>query len=353
MTTVPGPATSPPGLELGALEAYFQVHVPGYRGSLRAEVVAGGRSNLTYRVTGGGSTWAVRRPPLGGLTPSAHDIGREHRVTSGLRGSGVAVAEAVAYCDDTDVIGAPFSVAAWVDGRVLRTRADADALTANDLARCSDGLVDQLVRLHAVPYCEFGLETLGRPDGYLRRQLTRWRGQWDLVATRPLPTVGTLFAALEAAMPETGESSIVHGDFRVDNTILDPDDLSRVRAVVDWELSTLGDPLADLATFLVYRDPAVDALLDGPAATAPGFPTQSQLAEQYAQSSGRDITQLPFYLALAYFKVAVIAEGVHSRYTQGITVGSGFDRAGASVSQLIDAGLAAIGGTGAERSPEP
>jgi aminoglycoside phosphotransferase (APT) family kinase protein len=351
MTGRPEPVTGPPGLDLGALDAYFAAHVPDCRGALRATVVAGGRSNLTYRVTDGNTTWAVRRPPLGGLTPSAHDIGREHRVTSALRGSGVAVAEAVAYCADTDVIGAPFSVAAWVDGRVLRTRAEADALTADDLARCSDGLVDQLVRLHAVPYREFGLESLGRPNGYLRRQLTRWRGQWDLVATRPLPTVDTLFAALDAAMPEAGESSVVHGDFRVDNTILDPDDLSRVRAVVDWELSTLGDPLADLATYLVYRDPAVDALLDGPAATAPGFPSRPQLAERYARSSGRDITELPFYLALAYFKVAVIAEGVHSRYIQGITVGSGFAGAGASVPRLVDAGLAAIGGPKSRKSP--
>ncbi|MGW0580493.1 phosphotransferase [Streptomyces sp. NPDC002920] len=152
-----------------------------------------------------------------------------------------------------------------------------------------------------------------------------------------------LHRALEAAVPSESGVSIVHGDFRVDNTILDPADLSRVRAVVDWELSTLGDPLGDLGTFLAYRDPAVDALLDSPAATDPGFPDQMELADQYELLSGRDISLLPFYQALAYFKIAVIAEGVYSRHLQGVTVGDGFAEAGTSVPELVRAGLALVG----------
>ncbi|ADI11775.1 putative acyl-CoA dehydrogenase [Streptomyces bingchenggensis BCW-1] len=335
--------TNPPGLELGALSRWFGANVPACQGPLAAAVLHGGRSNLTYLVTDGHSRWVVRRPPLGGLTPSAHDIGREFRVMSALRATGVAVPGTVAHCTDQDVTGAPFTVVAYVEGRVLRSRADTAGLTPYDLGRCADGLVEQLARLHALSYTEAGLSGWGRPEGYLRRQLDRWRTQWDLVATRQLSELPRLHKALEDALPRESDASIVHGDFRVDNTILDPTDLSRVRAVVDWELSTLGDPLADLGTFLAYRDPAVDALLDSPAATDPGFPGPFELAELYALLSGRDITLLPFYQALAYFKIAVIAEGVYARHLQGVTVGEGFAGAGASVPELVKAGLALLG----------
>ncbi|MEU6371557.1 phosphotransferase family protein [Streptomyces sp. NPDC046909] len=335
--------SDPPGLELGALNRWFDANVPGCQGPLSATLLHGGRSNLTYLVTDGHTRWVVRRPPLGGLTPSAHDVGREFRVMSALRARGVAVPGTVAHCTDQSVTGAPFTVVAHVEGRVLRTRADTAGLTPHELLRCADGLVDQLAALHAVPYAEAGLNGWGRPDGYLRRQLDRWRAQWNLVATRPLPELPRLHALLEAALPRESGASIVHGDFRVDNTILDPADLSRVRAVVDWELSTIGDPLADLGTFLAYRDPAVDALLDSPAATDPRFPDPLQLAEQYALLSGRDISLLPFYQALAYFKIAVIAEGVHARHLEGVTVGEGFAGAGESVPRLVKAGLALMG----------
>ncbi|GGN19303.1 phosphotransferase family protein [Streptomyces fuscichromogenes] len=339
--------TDPPGLDLGAVSRWFDANVPGCQGPLSARVLHGGRSNLTYLVTDGHSRWVVRRPPLGGLTPSAHDVGREFRVMSALRGRGVAVPSAVAHCTDPSVTGVPFTVVAYVEGRVLRSRADTAGLTPYDLKRCADGLVEQLARLHAVPYAEAGLSGWGRPDGYLRRQLDRWRTQWNLVATRPLPGLPRLHKALEDALPTESAASIVHGDFRVDNTILDPTDLSRVRAVVDWELSTLGDPLADLGTFLAYRDPAVDALLDTPAATAPGFPGPLELAEQYALLTGRDITLMPFYQALAYFKIAVISEGVYARHLKGVTVGDGFAGAGDSVPALVRAGLLALGRDGA------
>ncbi|WP_432066245.1 phosphotransferase family protein [Streptomyces sp. C10-9-1] len=341
--TTPIGTTSPPGLDLDALSRWFATNVTGCQGPLTAAVLHGGRSNLTYRVTDGHTSWVVRRPPLGGLTPSAHDVGREYRVMSALRGHGVAVPEPVADCINESVIGAPFTVVTYVEGHVLRSRADTTGLTPFQLRRCADGLVEQLARLHAVSYTEAGLKGWGRPDGYLRRQLDLWRAQWDLVATRPLPQLLRLYEELNRALPRESGASIVHGDFRVDNTILDPVDLGRVRAVVDWELSTLGDPLADLGTFLAYRDPAVDALLDSPAATDPRFPSPLELAEQYALVSGRDISMLTFYQALAFFKIAVIAEGVHARHLQGVTVGEGFAGAGRSVPELVRAGLARLG----------
>jgi aminoglycoside phosphotransferase (APT) family kinase protein len=357
------PTTSnPPGLELPALQRYFSAHIADCQGPLHASVVHGGRSNLTYRVSDGHTDWIVRRPPLGGLTPSAHDMAREYRVMSALQGSAVAVPRTLAFCPDDSVIGAPFTVVAWVEGRVLRTREDVGGLTPHQLGRCADGLVEQLVLLHSVPYDDVGLGTFGRPEGYLGRQLSRWRGQWDLVATRPLPALQQLHRSLVASLPPESGVCVVHGDYRVDNTILDVRDPGRVLAVVDWELSTLGDPLADLGTLLAYRDPAVDALLDNPAATDPGFPTQAELAERYARLSGCDISLLPFHLALAYFKIAVISEGVHARHLHGVTVGPGFAGAGASVPALLDAGLAVLGLGGAvgprppvlaERSPGP
>ncbi|MGC9538908.1 phosphotransferase family protein [Streptomyces sp. UG1] len=317
--TTPSAIADPPGLDLGALGRWFAQHVGTCQGELTATMLHGGRSNLTYHVTDGRASWVVRRPPLGGLTPSAHDVAREYRVMTALRGSGVAVPHPLALCVEEDVIGAPFTVVSYVEGRVLRYRTDIAEFTPYDLRRWADGLVEQLARLHFVDYDLIGLGRWGRPQGYLRRQVDRWRVQWDLVATRPLPDLLRLYQAL------------------------DPADLGRVRAIVDWELSTVGDPLADIGTFLAYRKPAVDALLDGPAATDPRFPEPLELAEQYALVSGRDLTQLPFYRALAHFKIAVIAEGVHARHRQGVTVGEGFAGAADSVPELVLAGLSVLG----------
>lgn len=312
--TTSADATNPPGLDLAALTRWFDTHIPGRQGPLTAIVLHGVRSNLTYRVADGDFSWVARRPPLGGLTPSAHDVAREFRVMSALRGRGVALPEALAHCRNEEVIGAPFTAVSYAEGRVLRSRADAAGVTKR-----------------------------GRVQGYLQRQLDRWRAQWDLVATRPLPQLLKLHQALKGKVPQESAASIVHGDFRVEDTILDPADLGRVRAVADWELSTLGDPLADLGTFPAYRAPAVDALLDSPAATDHRFSGPIELAEQYAVVSGRDISRLPFHQALACFKIAVIAEGVHARHLQGATVGEGSAGAGDSVPERVRAGLAQLG----------
>jgi aminoglycoside phosphotransferase (APT) family kinase protein len=325
------------GLDLAALAKFLET------GALSGILLQGGRSNLTYRVTDGVSTWVVRRPPLGGLTPSAHDMGREFRVVRALRDTDVPVARTVALCEDVSVIGTPFSVVEYVPGQVIRTHSDLHALPAGAIRGCGLALIDVLARLHAVPYQAVGLTDFGRPDGYLTRQVRRWQDQWTRVSTRPLPDLDALHARLAAAIPPESGSAIVHGDFRIDNAILDPERPAEIRALVDWEMATLGDPLADLGLHLVYRDPAFDPVLGGAAAcTSERLPSVRELAEHYARRSGRGLGPLGFYLGLGYFKIAVIAEGIHARHLRGLTVGAGFETVGRAVPLLAAAGLRAL-----------
>lgn len=334
------------GLDLDALDRFLADRVPGYAGGLRAELVSGGRSNLTYRLTDGVSAWILRRPPLGTLTPSAHDMAREYRVVAALSGSGVPVAPAVAL-GDADVMGVPFAVVGFVPGTVLRNEDDLAALSDPDVRRCAFGLVDTLAALHAVDPAAVGLADFGRPEGYLRRQVRRWYGQWERVRTRELPDVEALHARLAAATPAESGAAIVHGDFRVDNTILAPDDPATVRAVVDWEMATLGDPLADLAVHLAYRDPEFAPVLGGAAAsTSARMPARDELAQRYATTSARDLGDLGFHLGLAYFKIAVIAEGIHARHLRGDTRGDGFATVGRATAPLAAAGLRALAAGG-------
>ena len=328
-------------VDVPALQRYFEEQVAECRGPLRLELIAGGRSNLTYRVTDGHSHWVLRRPPLGPLTPTAHDMGREHRVVAALGAGGVPVARAVSYCADPGVIGAPFSVASYVDGRVLRDGDEAAGLPAGDARRCAEALIDALAQLHSVDPVRVGLADLGRPVGYLERQVRRWHGQWARVATRDLPELDELHRLLVRATPPESGASIVHGDYRLDNVILAHDDPGTILAIVDWEMAALGDPLADLGLTLVYWDPVCEPVLGArhaPTANA-GFPTALQLAARYAERSGRDVSSLGFYRALGYLKLAVIAEGIHARHLAGQTVGAGFDTVGSAVPALLLAGL--------------
>jgi aminoglycoside phosphotransferase (APT) family kinase protein len=335
--------TSLKGLDLAALGRYLEDSGPGVDGPLRGVLLQGGRSNLTYRVTDGVSTWVARRPPLGGLAPSAHDMGREFRVVRALQGTGVPVARTVVLCEDSSVLGTPFSVVEYVPGRVIRTHADLHALPPAAISRCGFALIDVLARLHAVPYEEVGLADFGRPEGYLSRQVGRWRDQWARVCTRSLVDMHRLYARLAGAVPVESGACVVHGDYRIDNAIFDPEDPALIRALVDWEMATLGDPLADLGLHLVYRDPAFEPVLGGSAAsTSDLLPSVRDLAERYARSSGRDLAPLGFYLGLGYFKIAVIAEGIHARHLKGLTVGEGFETVGQAVPLLAAAGLRAL-----------
>jgi aminoglycoside phosphotransferase (APT) family kinase protein len=340
MSAASGPALD--GLDIPALDRFFARHVPGFAGGLTAELLQGGRSNLTFVLTDGTRRWVLRRPPLGGLTPSAHDMGREYQVVAALAGSGVPVARAVALAGP-GVLGVPFSVVEYVDGQVIRTTGQLHALPAVGIARCAFAIVDVLARLHQVEPGAVGLAGFGRPDGYLVRQVRRWHDQWQRVRTRPLADIDTLHERLAGACPAESGASIVHGDYRIDNTILDFDDPAVVRAVVDWEMATIGDPLADLGLHLVYADPAFAPVLDGTAAsTSDRLPSARELAQRYAHTSGRELAHLEFYLGLGYLKIAVIAEGIHARHRQGMTRGTGFDHVGEAVAPLAAAGLRAL-----------
>ncbi|WP_405718440.1 phosphotransferase family protein [Streptomyces sp. NBC_01537] len=337
--------TAVAGVDLPALRRFFEREVPQCAGPLDVRPLFGGRSNLTYEVTDGTNRWVLRRPPLGPLTPTAHDMDREYRVMAALGSTGVPVPRTVLSCTDEAVIGAPFTVVSFVDGDVLRDGEGAAGLSAGDARRCGHALVDQLAALHALDPYAVGLGEFGRPAGYLERQVRRWRGQWDRVATRALPgpdELDELHRRLERLVPERGEAAVLHGDYRLDNVILAAGDPGRIAAIVDWEMAALGDPLADLGLLLVYWDPVCEPVLGtGHVPTAnPGFPSAAELAERYALRSGRDVSALPFHRALGYFKLAVIAEGIHARHLAGRTVGPGFGRIGSAVPALLRSGLA-------------
>jgi aminoglycoside phosphotransferase (APT) family kinase protein len=309
-----------PGIDAAGVTAWFQAHLPGVRPPLAVRPLPGGRSNLTYRVTdAAGTSWVLRRPPLHGVLPSAHDMGREHRVIAALAATPVPVPATFGLCQDPAVTGAPFYVMAHVEGIVPRDEAVvAAALDEPARARAADALVDALVALHRVDPGRVGLGDLGRHHGYLERQLARWRRQLDQAGIRPLPALEEVRRRLEANLPaQVGPARIVHGDFRLDNVVLSP--AGQVLAVLDWELCTLGDPLADVGLLLVYwAEPGDQTLPLGTAPTVmPGFPDRAALVEAYATRSGRDLSQLDLYVAFASWKLAVILEGVVARHAGG------------------------------------
>lgn len=332
-----------PGMNRVALERFLRAEGIDVDGELTVEMISGGRSNLTYKVYDDTSTWVVRRPPTSGLTPSAHDMAREWAVTDALASTAVPVAETVAFDREGDVLGAPMTVVRFVPGRVVRTREDLRDLTDEQVADNAAELVRVLAELHAVDPAAVGLEKFGRPDGFVARQVATWARQWQTVKTRELPDVDRLHRALEAAVPTGSAASIVHGDFRVDNTILDAEDVSSVAAVVDWEMSTLGDPLTDVALMCVYRQPVFDAVLGADAAwTSDRYPSAADLVQQYAVRSGREVDNWGFYVALANFKLGVIGEGITHRALSGSDTGAGARNAAEATGEFIAAGLRAL-----------
>ncbi len=322
--------------------------VPGAAELRGIELVAGGRSNLTYRLDFGPATGAgparrmvLRRPPLGHVLPTAHDMGREYRVLSALCGTDVPVPTPVTFCPAEDVIGAPFYVMQYVDGLVLRTEEDGEKITSRQASEISECLAQTLAAIHGVDIAAVGLDGFGRPDGYLARQLKRWQRQWELSATRDLPDYDRLVDRLAERLPAAGEGTLVHGDFRLDNMLIKLAPRPRVAAVVDWEMSTLGDPLADLGLTLSYwTDPGdserLGIALAGAITSRPGFLTSAGFARRYAELTGRDVSGIGYYVAFGTFKLAVVLEGIHARFLQNKTVGEGFDQAGSGVPMLIE-----------------
>ncbi|NBM17396.1 phosphotransferase family protein [Streptomyces sp. GC420] len=336
-------SAQPPGLDLEQLRGHLDRERPGLvRGPLTGRLIEGGRSNLTYAVEDGSSRWVVRRPPLGHVLATAHDMRREHRVISALHPTAVPVPDPVLLCEDDSVIGAPFYVMEFVEGTPYRTADQLAALGPERTRAAVLSLVDTLVELHAVDPAAVGLADFGRPEGFLDRQLRRWAKQLDASRNRELAGIDELHATLGHSLPASPAATVVHGDYRLDNVLIGgPDD--EIRAILDWEMSTLGDPLTDLGLLVMY---STDLRLPGsPVSTtaeAPGHPSPREIVERYAAGSGRDTSAISWYAAFAWFKLAVILEGIHYRYTLGQTVGAGFDRIGDLVPVFIRHGLTTL-----------
>ena len=315
-----------PGIDPAAVTEWFEANVEGVAAPLHFELIAGGRSNLTFRVTDtAGGAWVLRRPPLGHVLATAHDMVREHTVISALAPTDVPVAPVVGLCTDESVNGAPFYVMDFVDGLVLRDASVAERVTPAVRHRTGISLAQTLARIHAVDPVAVGLGDLGRTDGYIERQLKRWNGQFDKARTREVPEVSEAHDRLAANVPPQGAPGIVHGDFRLDNCMVDTE--GNVIAVLDWELCTLGDPLADLGLLMVYWTEPGDpyAALPGAATAMEGFASRAELVAAYEAASGRQVPDLDYYVAFGYWKLACILEGVFARYTAGAMGNDGAD----------------------------
>lgn len=339
-------SADPPGLPLEPLARFLADHAPGLlEGRLTARLISGGKSNLTYAVGDGRREVIVRRPPLGHVLATAHDMVREHRVITALRDTPVPVPETYAVCPGDEVIGAPCYVMELVQGTPYRLAAELEPLGPERTRAISERMVDTLVALHAVDPETVGLGDFGRPQGFLERQVRRWKRQLDGSRSRDVAGIDELHAWLATHVPPESPPAIVHGDFRLDNLLIDERD--EVAAVLDWEMATLGDPLTDVGLLQVYQ--ALSGMGGGAGvsdvALAPGWLARDEILDRYAAGSGRDLSHLSFHLGLAYFKLAVILEGIHYRYTQGQTVGEGFSSIGGAVEPLVAGGLAAVAGS--------
>jgi aminoglycoside phosphotransferase (APT) family kinase protein len=342
-------STNLPGLPARAVQAWLRDAVPevDIPEQWSASIISGGLSNITYRISLPHGHFILRRPPLGHVLPRAHDMAREFRILSALWPTSVPVPEPVALCTDPDIAGAPFYLMREVPGEIFRTAEDSARLDVAQRRGVGSALVNALSDLHSVDPDAVGLGDYGRRDDYAARQLRTWSGQWSRSRTRDLPDMDRLLTALTDHVPPDCESTIAHGDFRLDNAIIDVSGEPSVSAILDWELSTLGEPLGDLGLMLTYwHDLGDDERAQIPVAAGvtavEGFPTSSEVAALYAQNTGRSLDQLDFYTALGTMKLAVILEGVHSRYLSGASVSDGYAGVGAAVPLLVARGLRLI-----------
>ena len=339
------------GIDVDNVTSWFEANVEGVKPPLTFELIAGGRSNLTYKVTDSkNDDYVLRRPPTSHVLPTAHDMGREFRIISALQDTPVPVAPSLGFCDDESVNQRPFYVMGYVEGHILRDAATAEkVLDEHGRKHAGEQLADVLADIHAVDVDAVGLGDLGRREGYIARQLKRWYGQFQQSqkdTDRQVPLVDEMHDFLSDRIPEQGPAAIVHGDYRLDNTMLADD--GSVAAVLDWEICTLGDPLADVGLLMVYwAEAGDDNVLLGLAPTAvKGFPTRADLKKRYAERSGRNIDEIDFYVAFGYWKLACILEGVYARYAGGAMGGdrSGFEGFAAQVDRLAEAAKAAASG---------
>lgn len=338
----------PPGIAYPAVARFFRENVPGADGDLAFTLIGEGRSNLTYAVTCGRQKWVMRRPPLGHVLPTAHDMVREYRVISAMDAQGFPVAHPIALCEDPAVNEYPFYVMSFADGRILTFDDHAGyAEMEPEREKIGHALVDTLVQLHAIDYQAAGLGDFAfKPEGYLERQLRRWGEQWERSKTRDLPEVDELSRRLRKALPPSPPATLVHGDYRLGNMVLAHDDPGRVVALLDWEMSTLGDPLSDLGYTIMYwgqeGDPELRLLSneESRVTARPGFLSRDELVAEYARKSGRSVEHIEFYEIFANYKIGIIMEGIHARYLAGETVGDIFDDAGEVAAWMLENGLA-------------
>jgi aminoglycoside phosphotransferase (APT) family kinase protein len=338
-------AAAKDGIDEPRVTPWLEEHVEGLRPPLTFTLIAGGHSNLTYRLDDAdGHAFVLRRPPLHHVLATAHDMGREHRIISALGPTPVPVPPALAYCDDPEVNGAPFYVMGYVEGHVLRDAAAAERLNEDQRRTAGESLVDVMAEIHAVDVDAVGLGELGRKEGYIDRQLRRWYKQFLDSKTREVPALEKVYERLRAEIPEQGPATIVHGDYRLDNCLVGDD--GRIAAVLDWEICTLGDPLADVGLLMVYwTDPDDEsaALLTAPT-QLPGFQRRADLLQRYAERSGRDVAAIDYYTAFGYWKLACIVEGVYARYRGGAmgSEASGFEAFATQVERLAAAAEEAV-----------
>ncbi|AEF40130.1 phosphotransferase family protein [Hoyosella subflava] len=309
-----------------------------------AELITGGKSNLTFGLSCPAGELILRRPPTGELLPRAHDMVREARVQEALAGTAVPTA-AIVLVDDGNLLGFPFYVMEKVPGHVVRGDLPAGYATETDERRAiGEGFVDTLATLHAVDYEAIGLADYGRPEGFMARQVRRWTGQWEASRFEPVAEIEELGARLAAAVPAQQRTAIVHGDYRLDNVVLDSTAPGRIAAILDWELSTLGDPLTDLGLLLLFwREEGEPELSLIPGVShLPGFPSRTQMLARYAETAGVDLSDMDWYLAFAHFKFAVIAQGVAARSRAGAMGGQDFGDLDAEILGLGQRGLALL-----------
>ena len=350
--TTATPATDEPaveGIDRDPVSDWLAANVAGSVPPYGFELIAGGRSNLTYRVTdAAGHAYALRRPPVSHVLATAHDMAREHTVISALQPTDVPVPRTLGLCTDTEVNGAPFYVMSFVDGHIIRDERASSAVSEAVRTQASSSLVDTLARLHAVDVDAVGLGDFARREGYIARQLKRWHGQFEQSTLDGAPgpsVIDRAWEELSAKIPEQQGVAIVHGDYRLDNTVLDDD--GNVTAILDWEICTLGDPLADLGLLLVYWAEAGEnehSVLGVAPTALPGFATRTQLTERYAAASGLDVSHVPYYCAFGIWKLACILQGVYVRYAGGAAAGdrSGVDQFADTVIRLGERALADV-----------
>lgn len=312
----------PAGIDIEPVTEWLQTAVAACGGTVAGPLsfhqIAGGRSNLTFHVTDtAGSAWALRRPPTGNVLASAHDMGREHRVMSALAPTSVPVPAMVGMCTDEEVNGAPFYVMDWVDGTVVRHSAIAEDFDLGTRRAMGISVVENLARIHQVDIDEVGLGDFAKRDGYIARQLRRWKGQVDAVESPTDPLIDRAYDELSSRIPEQRSTRLVHGDYRLDNTIVD--DAGNVVAVLDWELTTLGDPLADLGAMLTYWTRPGDEVvaLSDPPTLAGGFLERDEVVSVYEEAMGGNVGDVAYYHAFATWRLACILDGVVDRYRAG------------------------------------